>query len=96
MQGAYGVNLLAGVLKGSTTQKIRSLGFNRLTTYGIMKERTLAEIKELINQLIAEDYLSVSGGQYPVVKLRPKALAVERRPSRLGKKRSGDGGNAGP
>lgn len=76
MQGAYGVNLLAGVLKGSTTQKIRSLGFNRLTTYGIMKERTLAEIKELINQLIAEDYLSVSGGQYPVVKLRPKALAV--------------------
>ena len=76
MQGAYGVNLVAGVLKGSANQRIRSLGFNHLTTYGIMKERTLEEIKELINQLIAEDYLAVSGGQYPVVKLRPKALAV--------------------
>lgn len=88
MQGAYGVSLIAGVLKGSTTQRIRSLGFDQLTTYGIMKERKLAEIKELINQLIAEDYLGVSGGQYPVVKLRPKALAVlkEGRPV-MGKKK---------
>ena len=41
-----------------------------------MKERTLPEIKDLINQLIAEDYLALTGGEYPVVKLRSKAVLV--------------------
>ena len=76
MGGSYGVNTVAGVLKGSSTKRLRSLGFDRLSTYGLMKERTLPEIKDLINQLIAEDYLALTGGEYPVVKLRSKAVLV--------------------
>ncbi|HBR28289.1 MAG TPA: DNA helicase RecQ [Firmicutes bacterium] len=76
MRNPYGVNTIAGVLKGSSTKRLRSLGFDRLSTYGLMKEKTLSEITDLINQLIAEDYLCLSGGEYPVVKLRSKAGAV--------------------
>lgn len=76
MRGAYGVNTLAGILKGSATKRLRSLGFDRLSTYGLMKEHTLPEIKDLINQLIAEDYLALLGGEYPVVKIRSKAVEV--------------------
>ena len=76
MQGAYGVNLLAAVLKGANNKRLRSLGFDRLSTYGVMKDYPLTEIKDLINQLIAEDYLTLTGSRYPVVKLRPKAIQV--------------------
>ncbi|NLW56365.1 MAG: DNA helicase RecQ [Firmicutes bacterium] len=76
MQGAYGVNTLASVLKGANSKRLRSLGFDRLSTYGVMKDYSLPEIKDLINQLIAEDYLALTGLRYPVVKLRPKALQV--------------------
>lgn len=76
MRNPYGVNTVAAVLKGSSTKRLRSLGFDRLSTYGLMNEKTLPEITDLINQLIAEDYLFLSGGEYPVVKLRPKARAV--------------------
>jgi ATP-dependent DNA helicase RecQ len=87
MRGAYGINLIAQVLKGSSSKKIKGLGFDHLSTYGIMQEKTLDEIKDLINQLIAEDYLEVTGGQYPVVKLRPKALAVLKGPTQVWGKR---------
>lgn len=87
MRGAYGINLIAQVLKGSASKKIKVLGFDRLSTYGIMKEKSLVEIKDLINQLIAEDYLGVTGGEYPVVKLRPKALAVLKGPAPVWGKR---------
>lgn len=72
----FGVTLVAEVLKGSGTQRIRKLGFQHLPTYGVMGERSLKEIKDLINQLIADDYLATVGGKYPVVKIRPRAKAV--------------------
>jgi ATP-dependent DNA helicase RecQ len=76
MGNPFGINMIAGVLKGSATKRLKSLGFDRISTYGLMKEHSLSEIKDLINQLIAEDYLQLTGGKYPVVKLRPKAISV--------------------
>src|SRR5690606_29344306 len=52
------------------------LGFKHLPTYGVMSEHSLKEIKDLINLLIADDYLVAVGGRYPVVKIRPRAKAV--------------------
>ncbi|HEY8391232.1 MAG TPA: DNA helicase RecQ [Capillibacterium sp.] len=85
----YGINLIAQVLKGSAGKKIKVLGFDRLSTYGIMQEKSLVAIKDLINQLIAEDYLGVTGGEYPLVKLRPKALAVLKGAAPVWGKREG-------
>ena len=76
MGNPFGINMIAGVLKGSATKRLQSLGFDRISTYGLMKQYSLSEIKDLINQLIAEDYLQLTGGKYPVVKLRPKAILV--------------------
>ncbi|MFZ5648092.1 MAG: RQC domain-containing protein [Bacillota bacterium] len=74
----YGVNLVAGVLKGSNIKKIRLLGFDRLSTYGIMKEYTVKELTNLINLLVAEEYLNITEGPYPVVRLGNKAVPVLR------------------
>jgi ATP-dependent DNA helicase RecQ len=72
----YGVNLVANVLRGANTQKIRQLNFNELPTYGIMQEYSLNELTNIINQLVAEEYLNTTEGMYPVVKLNNKAIPV--------------------
>ena|SRR5690554_1248082 len=72
----FGTTLVAEVLKGSATQRVRKLGLQHLPTYGVMGDRSLKEIKDLINLLVADDYLAATGGKYPVLKIRPRAKAV--------------------
>ncbi|MGI5875783.1 MAG: DNA helicase RecQ [Dethiobacteria bacterium] len=76
VKGRYGAGLVAEILKGSKNKKVLQFGFDKLSTYGIMNEYTLQEIKDLINLLTAEGYLSLVGIDYPVVKLGQKAVAV--------------------
>ncbi|MDD3022978.1 MAG: DNA helicase RecQ [Syntrophomonadaceae bacterium] len=76
MKQQYGSNLVAAVLKGSQQKRIYELDFDKLSTYGIMSDLKIEQIMELINLLTAEDYLSISGGQYPILKLTPNATPV--------------------
>ncbi|MCL4440992.1 MAG: DNA helicase RecQ [Firmicutes bacterium] len=76
MNERFGSSLVAEVLKGSQTKKVNQFGFDRLSTYGLMKEYTLKEIKDIINVLIAEGYIYLTEGQYPIVKIGPKAIPV--------------------
>lgn len=76
MRERFGATLVAGVLKGSANKKVRELGFDKLSTYGIMHQVPTQEIKDRINYLIAEGYLRLAGGEYPVVKLEAKAVPV--------------------
>lgn len=78
MKQQYGSSLVAAVLNGSKQKRVLNLGFDRLSTYGIMSDWTSAQTVEFIHQLVAEEYLSVSGGQYPVLKLTQKAVPVLR------------------
>ena len=68
--------LIAEVLRGSKNKKVLELGFDKLSTYGIIKQYTVKEIRDLINVLTAEEYLSLADGQFPVVHLKEKAVAV--------------------
>ena len=72
----YGSVMIAEILKGSKNKKVLQFGFERLSTYGLMGEYTLQEIKNLINLLIAENYLALTESDYPVLKLGRKAAAV--------------------
>lgn len=76
MKERYGTSLIAEVLRGSKNKKILELGFDTLSTYGIIKQYTIKEIRDLINVLTAEDYLLLSDGKFPVVRLKEKAVAV--------------------
>lgn len=76
MRERFGMNLVAEVLKGSRNKKILELQFDQLTTYGIMSELSVQEIKDRMNYLMTENYLRLSTGEYPLVKLEPKSLPV--------------------
>lgn len=72
----FGVTLIAQVLKGSNQKRIRELGFDQLSTYGLLRSQTEKEIVDTINYLLTEDYLQLTDGKYPVVLLTEKSIPV--------------------
>ncbi|MRG84810.1 DNA helicase RecQ [Salinibacillus xinjiangensis] len=76
MNESFGVTLVAQVLKGSKNKRIRELGFEQLSTYGLMRKYREKDIVGLINYLLAEEYLKLTEGKYPVVQLTSKVVAV--------------------
>ena len=78
MHERYGVTLVAQVLKGSSEKRVKSLHLDALSTYGLYREKSIEDIKLMIQRFIATDYLALEGGEYPVVKLRPPAYDVLR------------------
>jgi ATP-dependent DNA helicase RecQ len=76
MKERFGASLVAQVLKGSSNQRVKQFGFDTLKTYGLMKEYKEKEITDLIHLLIAEGYLGLTDGQYPVVRLQNPAVPV--------------------
>jgi ATP-dependent DNA helicase RecQ len=71
------------VLKGSGTEKLRTLGFDKLTTFGLMKEYSKDTIKEIIAYLIAENFVDVKGDKYPILALNTKAYSLLKGDSEL-------------
>ncbi len=78
MHERFGTTLVAQVLKGSGDQRVRQLHFDELSTYGLFRKKTLADIKLMIQRFIATDYLMLTESEYPVLKLRPSAYEVLR------------------
>ncbi|MEN6390895.1 MAG: DNA helicase RecQ [Syntrophomonas sp.] len=72
----YGSTMVAAVLKGSSQKRILDLGFQRLSTYGIMKDYKTEQIVDYINLLAAEEYLSITAGKYPVLLLNARSREV--------------------
>jgi ATP-dependent DNA helicase RecQ len=76
MNERFGKTLVAQVLKGSKNKRITQLGFEMLSTYSLMKNKTEKQIVDFIDFLIAEGYLSLTNAQYPVLELSNKARQV--------------------
>jgi ATP-dependent DNA helicase RecQ len=76
MRQRFGIALTAKVLRGSADAKVRRLGFDRLSTYGVMSRYKENDIVQLIQALVADGYLNISDGPYPVVMLAPRARRV--------------------
>lgn len=76
MKGRFGVTMVAKVLKGSQDKRLLASKLDKLSTYGLMRQYAEKEISDWLNWLVAEQYLVLSDGQYPVVNLTERALSV--------------------
>lgn len=65
----FGSALLIDVLRGSRKAQIRNLGFDKISTWGIMKGYKSEAIREMIGFLTAEGFLHVEEGEFPVLSL---------------------------
>jgi ATP-dependent DNA helicase RecQ len=75
----YGLKTIIDILRGSKNEKILRLQLDRLTTYGIMNNGE-KQVREIINYLILNDYLSLTTDKYPVLKLgeRSKEILMDK------------------
>src|SRR5699024_10272966 len=72
----FGKTMIAQVLAGSRNQKIKDFGFDRLTTYGILRGQTIKELSNFIEFIISENYLGVETGQFPTIYVTVKGKDV--------------------
>ncbi|WP_297137135.1 DNA helicase RecQ [Terrisporobacter sp.] len=59
MKRSFGINMIVDVLRGSKNKRVLELGFNNLSTYGIMKNYKSDDLKIFINTLISHGYLDM-------------------------------------
>ncbi|MGM0854185.1 MAG: DNA helicase RecQ [Bacillota bacterium] len=76
MNERFGTSLISGVLTGSKGKKILEWGFDRLSTYGLMKNQSQKEVGLFIDYLISEGIIQVEGGSFPVLKVSSKGKEV--------------------
>lgn len=76
MRERFGVTLTAKVLKGSKDKKVKQLGFESLSTYGILSQYTERQIAELIQFLVSEKMLAMKEGKYPTLMLNKRSVEV--------------------
>lgn len=74
----FGKTLIAQVLTGSRVERVKQFQFDRLSTYGLMKNDSQKKVSELIDFLTASNYLMADGGQYPVLKVSAAGIDVLR------------------
>lgn len=86
LRGRFGKGIVADVLCGSQSQKVRDFGLMRAKTYNIVDGST-ALVKEIIELLTAGEYLEISEGRYPLVGLGPRAREAATDEFRLYMKR---------
>ena len=72
----YGKSLVADVLHGGDTERIRNLRLDESDSYGALSAYPVGRIKDVIGQLCGRGYLEASQGQFPVIGLGPRAAEV--------------------
>lgn len=69
MNERFGSGVVTDVLKGSKSAKVKSFGFDKLSTYGIMSEYNKDAIKDMIYFLVTEGAIKTVGDKYPILML---------------------------
>ncbi|MFD9627049.1 DNA helicase RecQ [Peribacillus muralis] len=65
----FGKTMISQVLTGSRNKKVEEFGFQKLSTYGIINNQTAKDVGDFIDFLTAKQYIEMTGGQFPVLKV---------------------------
>jgi ATP-dependent DNA helicase RecQ len=78
----FGKTVVIEVLRGSKSEKIRSLGLDKLSTWGIMADTGARRVRLIVDYLVEQGYLAVSGDEYPVVVLSERSgeIVFDKKP----------------
>jgi ATP-dependent DNA helicase RecQ len=73
----YGKSMVAEILRGGKSEKLRRAGLDTLSTYGIMAGTDAHRLRLIIDELVRQQYLKAEG-EYPVLLLAEKSRSVLR------------------
>jgi ATP-dependent DNA helicase RecQ len=74
----FGASHVADVLRGADSERVRQHGHDRLSTFGLLRERSSREIRHLIDQLVVQGHLEVAGCEYPTLAVSQSGREILR------------------
>jgi ATP-dependent DNA helicase RecQ len=84
VQERFGVGHVISVLRGEDNDKVRKFNHDQLSTYGLLKERSKADVRDWVHQLLSQkvleqEILILGGGEKaPILKLNAGSWEVMR------------------
>ena len=75
LQQRFGADYTCKVLAGSAEERILSAGHDQLSTYGLLKDRRTSDIRDWVEQLVAQSFL-VKTGDYGVLHITESGLSL--------------------
>ncbi len=78
-QQRFGMRYIIDILRGANTQKIRDLGHQQLTTYGIGKDLSVDEWRYLAQALLQQGLMNETSDGYPVLRLNRRSVEILKR-----------------
>jgi len=72
----FGATHVASVLRGHASEQVVARGHAKLSTFGLLSEASLAEVRGYIEQLVGLDLLRLTGDEYPVLGLTARGIEL--------------------
>ena len=74
----YGVKMITDVLRGSSSERITRARLDRQSTFGIMKDLSVAGIKYIIEKLEEQGYIISVGAGMPILRVTEMSYPILR------------------
>jgi len=78
LEQRFGAAHVAGVLRGRSTQKIREMGHDRLSTFGLLPGESKDRLLGFMDQLVDAGLLARKGEDYPTLALTDSSVRLLR------------------
>ena len=72
----FGATHVASVLRGHASEQVMARGHDKLSTFGLLPDASVAEVRGYIEQLAGHGLLHQTDGAYPVIVLSAKGLEL--------------------
>lgn len=66
---AYGMTVIIDILRGAKGQRILSKELDKNSQYGVLSTQSVTRLRQIIQEMLYQGYLELSGEAYPVLKL---------------------------
>lgn len=78
LKGRFGKGTLVSVLLGRQDARVREKELDRLSAFGCLRDEGESNVRTMIEELLADEALTVTEGEYPRVKAGPRAMELLR------------------
>ncbi|MGE5234272.1 MAG: DNA helicase RecQ [Acidobacteriota bacterium] len=75
---SFGAAHLIDVLRGRSTERVVANGHDRLSTFGLLAETSVDELRGYVEQLVEQGFLESDGERYPVLRVTAEGRSLLR------------------
>ncbi|WP_437878255.1 RecQ family ATP-dependent DNA helicase [Sorangium sp. So ce513] len=77
-KGGAGMQAIASMLVGESNERVRRMGLDRLSTFGVLEKKSHDEAMSILRVLLANGWIDLTTGEFPVPLVTPAGWRVMR------------------